>query len=458
MGGGAMRETWIPRPYQVRAVEMASQKSMLLAIEMGLGKTGIALTVAANMLAEMRVRRVLVVAPKRVMESTWPDEIGKWEHLKWVRTRKLNGDPRQRLKLLDNLDADVYLISRDLMAWLYKAAARRNDWPFDMVIVDESTSFKSPDSARFRALRYLRPRIRWLYCLTGTPISNSYLDLWGQMFLVDAGESLGTSYDRYKDAYFTPDYLGYSWNLRPGAKEAIQKAVEDRVLSLQQADYLALPDRIIVDNHVDLPPEVMAAYKELEKNGLLELAEGEEKITATSAAAVANKLTQVANGGLYDAEGAFHEMHSAKLDMLQELLESTTDNVIVVYAYQSDLTRLQAAVGAIDVRDKGAVERWNRGEIRVLALHPASGGYGLNLQFGGRRMVWYGLTWSLEAWLQTIARLHRSGQTQQVIVHRILARGTIDDRIIDVLSGRHKDLAELMTSMSRAAHPPRVGV
>lgn len=444
-----MAEVWSPRPYQIRAVELASQQSMLLAVEMGLGKTAIALTVAANMLAEMRAQRVLVIAPKRVMESTWPDELTKWEHLRWLRYERLNGSPKRRLDQLAALRSDVYLISRDLVAWLYKAAARRNAWPFDTVIVDESTSFKSPDTARFKALRYLRPRIRWLYCLTGTPISNSYLDLWGQMFLVDAGASLGTSYVAYKDRFFTADYMGYTWTLRPGAKEAISKAVEGRVLSLQQAEYLQLPDLITVDNHVDLPPEVLKAYKELEKNGLLELTE-DDAITATSAAAVANKLLQVANGGLYDDDGVFREMHSAKLDLLQELLESTPDNMIVVYAYRSDLERLKSTVGAVDVRDPGAVERWNRGEIRVLALHPASGGYGLNLQFGGRRMVWYGLTWSLEQWLQTIARLRRSGQTMQVIVHRILARGTIDDRIVDVLSGRHKDLTELMTAMAKA--------
>lgn len=458
---------WIPRGYQARAVERAEQASCLLAIEMGLGKTAIALTAAANLLARFSALRVLVIAPKRVADATWPAEIAKWDHLSGLRVCRLNKGPKERLAALFPMRHDIYIIGRELVPWLVKTFKHPdgNRWPFDMVIIDESTSFKSPDADRFRALRAVRKRMAHVLCLTGTPISNSYLDLWGQMFLVDGGASLGHSYTSYRLSHFTSDYMGFKYELRPGAKKLIEEAVRSSVLSLRAEDYLELPDVITVDTKVDLPEHAKKVYRDLEKQGLSELSDAEE-VTALSAAAVANKLLQVASGFVYadidatapqpkSADRVTHHLHDAKMDALEDILESTAENVVVVYAFQADLARLQKRFGAVDVRERGAVDRWNAGKIRVLALHPASGGYGLNLQFGGRRLVWYTLTWSLEQWLQTIARLQRTGQTQQVFIHRLLATSTIEERIVDVLSGRHQDLTELMVSMAHARETRR---
>lgn len=457
---------WHPHPYQVRAVERAEAASCLLAIEMGLGKTVISLTAAARLLSQMSVMRALVIAPKRVADSTWPAEIAKWDHLAWLRVCQLNGGPRERAAALSPLRHDIYVIGRELVPWLVKffRSSDGNQWPFDMVIVDESTSFKSPDAARFRAMRAVRRRMRHVLCLTGTPISNSYLDLWGQMFLVDGGASLGHSYSSYRLSYFTPDYMGYQYELRPDAKPKIEEAVRTSVLSLRAEDYLKLPGVITVDTKVELPDSARKVYRELERKGLAELSDAIE-VSALSAAVVANKLLQVASGFVYPdtdelapppiGERSAHHLHDAKLDALEDILEATDENVVVVYSFRADLLRLQKRFGAVDVRDRGAVDRWNAGKIRLLALHPASGGYGLNLQFGGRRLVWYTLTWSLEQWLQTIARLQRTGQTRQVFIHRLLAAGTIEERIVDVLNGRHQDLTDLMVSMAHAQAPRR---
>lgn len=436
---------WAPRPYQSRAVARAVKQSCLLAVDMGLGKTAIALTAAAEMLATASCRRALVIAPKRVADSTWPAEVDKWDHLRWLRLRRIVGSPGERARMLSTPDADVYVIGRDLVPWLVKHFGL--GWPFDLVIIDESTGFKSPDAQRFRALRKIRSRMRHVLCLTGTPISNSFLDLWAQMYLVDAGASLGPTFTSYRDRHFTSDYMGYKWELRPGARDAIEAAVADAVLTLRAEDYFDLPPVITIDVPIELPPEARRIYIELEKDGLAELA-ADDHVTALNAAAVANKLRQAANGVVYHQDGGARDIHTAKLDALEDLLESTDENLLVVYAYQTDLKRLHERFGAVDVRAPGAIENWNAGKIRMLALHPASGGYGLNLQHGGRRLVWYGMTWSLEGYLQTVARLHRSGQTDQVFVHRLLATDTIDERIVEVLSGRHADLASLMAAMA----------
>lgn len=433
-----------PHPYQQECIRaIVERPSVALWLEMGLGKTVITLTALRTLLLLGEAERVLIVAPKKVAEATWQDEIAKWEHLRGLRVSTVLGTAKQREAALRK-KADIYITNRDNVVWLAQACRRK--WPFDTVVLDEASSFKHHTTQRFKALRRIRPQIHRVIELTGTPAPKDYLDLWAQAYLLDQGERLGQRFTSYRDSYFQPDKRNgmqiYSWRERKGAAEIIQAKLADVCISMQAADHLQLPDKIVEDIPVALSPSDRKVYDQLQGCMLLDV-DG-ETITALQAATLTNKLLQLCNGGLYDTEKQAHELNSAKLDALVELIEALDgQNALVFYAFEFDRTRI---LEALKMRCKGlrvalleseAEQRaWNRGEINVLLAQPASCAYGLNLQQGGRHMIWYGLPWNLELYQQGVARLYRQGQPQPVIIHRLLVKDSADEMVLQAL--QHK--------------------
>ena len=351
-------------------------------------------------------------------------------------------------------DADVYVINRENVCWLVDKLERH--WPFDMVVIDELSSFKSPSSRRFRSLRRVIGTVERVVGLTGTPAPNSLLDLWSEMYLIDQGERLGRFIGRYREAYFTPQVLPsmgivYKYSLKKGADKLIYARIADICISMKAIDHITLPDR--VDNMVDveLPPEALEMYRTMERDMLVRMSE-EETVTAASAAVVAGKLLQMADGGVYGSDGLVYKIHDSKLDALEDIVESACGKpVLVYYGYKFDLERiLERFSGKVKVeviRDEQTIERWNRGEIELLLAHPDSAGHGLNLQAGGHIMVWYGLPWSLEKYQQACARLHRQGQQDTVIIHHLVARGTVDEDVIRALKRKEAGQEALLGAL-----------
>lgn len=350
-------------------------------------------------------------------------------------------------------DADIYVINRENVAWLVDELWP--DWPFDMVVIDELSSFKSPQAVRFRALKKVRPRISRIVGLTGTPAPNGLIDLWPQMYLIDKGKALGRTLGTYRDAYFRPGRRNgmviYDWVLREGAEEEIYRNLQDSAVSMKAVDYITMPERIDNIVRVELPESAMKAYQEMERTMILQLienptgppGEGDEAgvtITATSAATVSNKLLQIANGAVYDDEKGWTPLHDAKLDALEDLIEGANGNpVLVFYTYKFDCERiLERFPQGRKLQSETDIREWNEGKIPLLCCHPDSAGHGLNLQSGGHIMVWFGLTWSLEKYQQACARLHRQGQQESVIIHHIIAEGTIDEVVMDALERKEK--------------------
>ena len=381
------------------------------------------------------VARVLVIAPKLVAETVWAEEAAKWDHTRHLRISKVLGSAQERAAALRR-PADIYVINRENVPWLVERVGAK--WPFDMVVVDELSSFKSSKTKRFRALRRVRPLIKRIVGLTGTPAPNGLIDLWSQIYLLDQGERLGKTLTGYRDRFFKPGrrngHIVYEWIPKPGAEERIYELLSDLCVSMSAEDWLELPERVDVEVPVVLDAEAMMKYKQLEKDLLLPL-EG-DVVTADTAGVLTNKLLQLANGAVYDTVRGVHEIHDAKLDALEELIEQAQGKpLLVFYAYQHDLERIKRRFPwAATMDEPGVVERWNRGEAPLLLAHPASAGHGLNLQEGGNHIVWFGLTWSLELYEQANARLHRQGQTERVIVHHLVAKGTVDENVMGALA------------------------
>lgn len=407
-----------------------------LFLDMGLGKTVSTLTAVEELIHDrFAVRKCLVIAPLRVAKMTWTDEAAKWDHLH-LRISRVLGSETERKRALST-DADVYTINRENVPWLVKLYGRR--WPFDMVVVDESSSFKNHRAKRFRALRQVLGLIDRLVLLTGTPSPRSLMDLWAQMYLLDQGARLGKTIGAYRDAYFKPGkrngYVVYDWILRDGADEVIYRHIGDVCVSMTADDWLTLPERVTNRVEVELPPAARRTYDQLLRDFVAEI-DGNE-VTAANAAVLTGKLLQVANGAVYDEDGAVREVHRAKLDALAEIREECSEPMIVFYWFQHDMERLQKAFpDARFLETEADMAAWNRGEIPMLLLHPASAGHGLNLQEGGHVIVWYGLTWSLELYQQANARLYRQGQTKPVIVHHLVAKNTMDGRVLNALAGK----------------------
>ncbi len=426
-----------PHTYQSFAIQrILDQPATGLFLDMGLGKTVCALTAAAELLHNrFEISRVLVIAPLRVVEDTWPKEIKKWEHLRYLKLAKVLGTERQRIAAL-NTQADIWAINRENVEWLVNHYGKK--WPFDLVIIDELSSFKSPRAKRFRALRKVRPLIKRIVGLTGTPAPNGLIDLWSQIYLLDQGERLGKTVTGYRHRYFDPDKrtrtVVYSWKPKPEAEEAIYRKLEDLCVSMKSEDWLEMPERIDRVIPVQLPPAARKRYEQLERDLLLPLAGGD--IVANSAAVLSNKLLQMANGAVYDESGGVQELHNAKLDTLEDIVEAANGrSVLVFYSYKHDLNRLLKRFPEARTLDtEQDITDWNAGQILIGLAHPASAGHGLNLQAGGHIIVWFGLTWSLELYQQANARLHRQGQEHSVIVHHLVAEGTMDEQVMAALS------------------------
>lgn len=436
--------------YSVEWIEKNPYCALLL--DMGLGKTLSSLTAIEELINTFGlVDRVLVIAPLSVATDTWPSEIDKWDHTKGLTFSQILGSKAKRLAALDK-QADIYITNRENVVWL--AEHYKTKWPFKTVIIDELSSFKASNSKRFKALRRVRPYMDRVIGLTGTPAPNTLIDLWPQIYLLDQGERLGKTITTYRNRYFYPGrsngHVVYNWNLKPGAEQEIYEAISDIAVSMKARDYLNLPARINNTVEVQLNKREQVLYDQLEKDYVLELAQGETEIVASNAAVLSNKLLQMANGCIYDDEGAPQVIHDQKIEALKRIIEEAQGQpVLVFYTYKHDLARIKEAIPDVvdlDVK-RGDVKKWNEGEIPILLAHPQSAGHGLNLQHGGHIVVWFGLTWSLEYYQQANARLDRQGQTESVIVHHLVARGTLDEHVMEVLAGKEQGQDALLDAV-----------
>lgn len=425
-----------PHDYQQRAKDyIVEHKAAGLFLEMGLGKTIITLTAVNELMYDrFEITRALVIAPLRVASTVWAEEAEKWTHTRHLRIAKVLGSRQQRTEALHR-DADIYVINRENVPWLVEYLGGR--WPFDMVVIDELSSFKSPQAARFKALRKVMPAVKRVVGLTGTPAPNGLIDLWSQIYLLDRGEALGKTLGGYRERYFTPGrrngYTVFDWHLKQGAEKAIFRAIEPLCVSMRAQDYLTLPERSERLIWADMDVSAVRFYEKLKQEHAAMLAECE--ITAQNAAVVIGKLMQVANGAIYDDQHQAQRIHDAKLQCLEELIEAANGQpVVVCYTFKHDLQRLMEKFPeARTISTPDDVKAWNEGKIPVLLIHPASAGHGLNLQKGGHIMIWFGLTWSLEQYQQANARLHRQGQEMPVQIYHILTRGTVDERVMRIL-------------------------
>lgn len=454
-----------PHRYQQYAISrVIDTPKLALWLDMGLGKTVSTLTAINDLIYNrFAVRRVLVIAPKKVAEATWQDEMQKWDHLKHLRFSTVLGTERQRMAALYRA-ADVYVINRDNVQWLVDVLG--NEWFFDMVVLDEASSFKNHQSKRFRKLKTVLSRISRLVELTGTPAPRDLMDLWAQIYLLDQGQRLGKTISAYREQWFSPDKRNrstiFSYKADEGAEEAIKQRLSDICISMKAEDYLELPDCIVRDVPVVLDNSAQKWYDEMEKKMVLELMG--QVIDAGTAAVLRMKLLQVAAGAVYDEDRRVAKVHDCKLEAFMELVESLNGNhALVFYAYKHDRDRIMEAlrrekVNAREFKGPEDQEAWNNGQVDVLLAHPASCAYGLNLQRGGHNIVWFGLTDSLELYQQANARLHRQGQGHPVIVHRLLVKGTVDEDVAAGLEAKDQCQEMLLQAMKARIDKWRGGV
>lgn len=397
-------------------------------LEMGLGKSVITLTALFELcLDQFLIRKVLVIAPLRVARDTWPSEIEKWDHLKGLTYSVVVGTEAERKAALLQV-ADVYIINRENVDWLITKSGIPFD--FDMVVIDELSSFKSYQAKRFKSLLKARPHVKRIVGLTGTPSSNGLMDLWAEFRVLDLGERLGRYITHYRNAFFTPDKrngeIVFSYKPLPGAEEAIYQRISDITISMKSCDYLKLPECVINEVPITMDEKEMAIYDKFREEMVAKI-KGKE-IDAVNAAVLSGKLLQMANGAVYDEEKNGQHIHDRKLDALEDLMEGANGKpVLIAYWYQHDAERIKARFQVREIKTSKDIEDWNAGKIPAAIIHPASAGHGLNLQSGGSTLIWFGLTWSLELYQQTNARLHRQGQKDTVIIHHIIAKGTIDE-------------------------------
>lgn len=452
-----------PYHYQAYATQwIIDKKKSALFLEMGMGKSIATLTAILELMYDyFDVAKVLVIAPLRVASTTWEEEVEKWDHLKALRISKVLGSEKQRVAALYK-KADIYIINRENVTWLVERFD--SDWPFDMVVIDELSSFKSSKAQRFKSLKKVRPFIKRLVGLTGTPAPNGLIDLWPQIYLLDGGERLGKTVTGYREKYFLPDkrnqMIVYTWKLKEGAEDAIYERLSDICVSMKAKDYLELPDRINNVISVELPMKSKEQYDRLEKELILSIEEAD--VLAGSATVLANKLLQMANGAVYDEDGEVKPIHDEKIKALDELIETANGKpVLVFYGYQHDKDRLLHHLKKLKPRilqTDQDIKDWNQGKIQVLLAHPASAGHGLNLQTGGNIIIWFGLTWSLELYQQANARLWRQGQKQSVVIHHIIAKDTIDERVMKALEDKDVSQAALMEAVKARMNQYKEGL
>lgn len=430
-----------------------SDDKLALWLDMGLGKTVITLT-AINELKYNRflISKALIIAPKRVAETTWSREVEKWDHLKLLRVMQVLGPKNKREQAL-NTPADVYVVNRENVQWIVEYYG--NNWPFDMVVIDESSSFKNHQAKRFKALKMVLGKIRRLVELTGTPAPKSLIDLWAQIYLLDGGARLGKRIGNFREAYFDPDQRNaeriFTYKPKEGAEKNIQLLLSDICVSMKSSDYLTLPEMTVVDVPVILDGRARKIYDEFERSMLLKI--DEQTVDADTAAALSNKLLQAAGGEVYDDDHTAIHIHDCKIDSFLELVEGLNgQSAIVFYSFQHERYRILKALKktSLNVRVYNGPQDeldWNKGKIDILLAHPASTAYGLNLQDGGRHVIWFGLTWSLELYAQANKRLHRQGQKGEVIIHRLIAEGTRDEDVITALEDKGNTQESLLRSL-----------
>lgn len=417
-----------------------------------LGKTATTLTAIKKLIyEELEIDKVLVIAPKRVAESVWADEVEKWEHLKNLKISKIIGNEKQRKAALA-AKADIYMLSRDNVAWICGLFGG-NMLPFDMLVIDESSSFKSHASLRFKALKKVQPCFKRIVLLTGTPAPNGLIDLWSQMWLLDRGKRLGQTITFFRDNYFRKSFNGFSYDPLKDSEERIHNSIKDICISMKSEDYLELPERM--DNFIKIkfPAELKKKYDDFERDKVLEMFSEENDITAMNAAALSNKLLQFAGGAVYDEDKNVHELHALKLDATEEIIEASNGRpVLIAYTYQHELARLLEKLKKykpIKMETDQHIKDWNAGKIQVMLLHPASGGHGLNLQEGHSSALWFSLNWSLELYQQFNKRLHRQGRKYPVVINHLISEGTEDESVMIALEGK-RDTQEVLMQAVKA--------
>ncbi len=445
---------YAPHNYQGYCIQRTiSDPALGLYLDMGLGKTSITLTAIEKLKYDMfAVDKVLIIAPKKVAEATWSKEAAKWDHTKKLRINLVLGSQTQRIRAL-NTPGDIWIINRENTQWLVEYY--KNSWPFDMLVIDESSSFKSHQAKRFKALTWVRPHIRRIVELTGTPAPNGLMDLWAQLYLLDEGQRLGKKISHYRERYFQPDQRNaqqvFSYKPKQGSDETIQQLIGDICISMTAEDYLQLPDCVVNDIPVVLDEKAQRQYDKMERDMLLQV--DENLIDAGSAAALSNKLLQLCNGAVYDGDRNVVHIHDCKIEAFLELIEQLNGQpALVFYNFQHDKDRLKVALAktGLRVRELKTPQDetdWNNKQIDILLAHPASAAYGLNLQDGGNHVVWFGLNWSLELYQQANKRLHRQGQKQKVIIHHLSVVGGRDEDVVAALEDKGATQDKLIQSL-----------
>lgn len=444
-----------PHDYQKYAIQFIKEHPIAaILLDMGMGKSSITLTAIMDMMYDsFEVSKVLIIAPLRVAKNTWSAEIEKWDHLKGLTYSIVVGNAAERKRALAK-NADIYIINRENVQWLVESSGYSFD--FDMVVIDELSSFKNWQAKRFRSLMKVRPKVKRIVGLTGTPSGNGLMDLFAEYKILDMGERLGRFISQYRVDYFVPDQMNgpivYSYKLRPGADKRIYQKIEDITISMKNTDYLQMPELISSEYRVYLDEKEREDYEKL-KNELILTVPGDE-ITAANAASLSGKLTQMANGAVYSDNGDITEIHDKKLEALEDIIEAANGkNLLIAYWYKHDLMRIMKRLQQIGVNHKKldtdeGIREWNAGKLQVGLIHPASAGHGLNLQSGGSTMVFFGMIWSLELYQQTVARLWRQGQTSEtVVVQHIITEGTIDEQIIKALNAKNFSQAALIDAV-----------
>lgn len=438
-----------PHEYQTYATNFILEHPVAaVLLEMGLGKSVITLTAIYElMLNRFEVEKVLVIAPLRVARDTWPAEIEKWEHLKGLTYSVAIGTEAERIAAL-MCPAHLYLINRENVDWLITKSGL--PFNYDMVVIDELSSFKSYAAKRFKSLLKVRPRVKRMVGLTGTPSGNGLMDLWAEFRVLDMGQRLGRYITHYRNNFFVPDkrnqQMIFSYKPKPGAEESIYKLISDITISMKSADFLKMPECIINEVPVVLSEKEWSVYHDLREDMVVALKD--EEIDAVNAAALSGKLLQMANGAVYNEEKEVIRIHDRKLDALEDLIEGANGKpVLVAYWYNHDLQRIKQRFSVREIKTSQDIKDWNNGEIPVAVIHPASAGHGLNIQFGGSTIIWFGLTWSLELYQQTNARLWRQGQNDTVVIHHIIAKDTIDEDVMVALCKKEKIQSALIDSV-----------
>lgn len=428
-----MRQTmtqFIPRDYQTKIINKQKEVSSFIIAKMGCGKTAATLQTISKLLAENPKAKILITAPLAVAKSVWHNEINKWLNFKDLDYSLCLGSEINRIKAL-NVKATITIINHDNIYWLNTILKSKITGRYNMLVVDESSCFKNPSSKRFKALRNMSRHVKVVTLLTGTPAPNSYLELWSQVFLLDGGKRLGSTFGKYKSKYFTVDYLGYSYTIKEGAMEEIRNKIRDMCVVVES--YASIPSRVDTVIDVQMNAKALVLYKQMKKDYLIKIKESNEEITAVNSAVLVNKLAQLANGAIYNEDKQHVIIHDDKLEMLSELINQVEgNNIIVAYNYKHDLIRIKERFKqAVSIKDENAVSRWNNGEIKILLAHPKSAGHGLNLQKGGNVIIWFSPTWSSELNQQFNARLVRQGQESTVLIYTLASVGTIDHDIIN---------------------------